>query len=153
MKRAQNFDSKSHVKKQSLTFRTWIRRKLLKYLFLETPCMIFKFFSKHEQLKLVKQLVLRTKLNKTTQKDRMCYYHYFLQICLDLLSRREAFTTVPQGGNFSLGPSSAAAGYSLIEPDIAASFYSYSARRQPAVVEGYLSKPPPTHPAQPNDGI
>ena len=39
MKRAQNSDSKTHVKKQNPTSRTEISRKSLKYLFLETPCM------------------------------------------------------------------------------------------------------------------
>ena len=38
MKRAQNSDSKTHVKKQNLNSRTEIRQKSLKYLFLETPC-------------------------------------------------------------------------------------------------------------------
>ena len=38
MKRAPNSDSKTHVKKQNPTSRTEIRRKSLKYLFLETPC-------------------------------------------------------------------------------------------------------------------
>ena len=38
MKRAQNSDSKTHVKQQNPTSRTEIRRKSLKYLFLETPC-------------------------------------------------------------------------------------------------------------------
>ena len=40
MKRAQNSDSKTHVKKQNLNSRTEIRQKSLKYLYLETPCMI-----------------------------------------------------------------------------------------------------------------
>ena len=39
MKRAQNSDSKTHVKKQNPTSRTEIRWKSLKYLFLETPCI------------------------------------------------------------------------------------------------------------------
>ena len=39
MKWAQNSDSKTHVKRQNLTSGTEIRRQLLKYLFLETPCM------------------------------------------------------------------------------------------------------------------
>ena len=38
MKRAQNSDSKTHMKKQNPTSRTEISRKSLKYLFLETPC-------------------------------------------------------------------------------------------------------------------
>ena len=41
MKRAPNSDSKTHVKKQNPTSRTEIRRKSLKYLFLETPCISF----------------------------------------------------------------------------------------------------------------
>ena len=40
MKRAQNFDSKTHLKKWNPTFRTKIGRKSLKYLFLETPCTV-----------------------------------------------------------------------------------------------------------------
>ena len=39
MKRPQNSDSITHVKRQNSTFRTETRRKSLKYLFLETPCM------------------------------------------------------------------------------------------------------------------
>ena len=41
MKRARNFDSITHLKRQNPTSRTEIRRTSLKYLFLETPCMIF----------------------------------------------------------------------------------------------------------------
>ena len=41
MKRAQNSDSKTHVKKLNPTSRTEIRRKTLYYLFLETPCISF----------------------------------------------------------------------------------------------------------------
>ena len=40
MKRARNSDSKTHLKKQNLTSRKEIRRKSLKYLFLETPCIL-----------------------------------------------------------------------------------------------------------------
>ena len=42
MKRAQNSDSKTHVKKRNPTSRTEIRRKSLKYLFLETPCIVIE---------------------------------------------------------------------------------------------------------------
>ena len=38
MKPPQNSDSITHVKKQNPTSKTEIRRKSLKYLFLETPC-------------------------------------------------------------------------------------------------------------------
>ena len=40
MKRAKNPDSKTHVKRGNPTSRTEIRRKLLYYLFLETPCRL-----------------------------------------------------------------------------------------------------------------
>ena len=39
MKRAQNSDSKTHVKKSNPTSRTEIKRNSLYYLFLETPCI------------------------------------------------------------------------------------------------------------------
>ena len=39
MKQAQNSDSKTHMKKLNLAYRTEIRHKSLKYLFLETPCI------------------------------------------------------------------------------------------------------------------
>ena len=38
LKRVRNSDSKTHVNKQNPTSITEIRRKSLKYLFLETPC-------------------------------------------------------------------------------------------------------------------
>ena len=38
MKRALNYDSKTHVKTQNPTSRTEIGQNSLKYLFLETPC-------------------------------------------------------------------------------------------------------------------
>ena len=44
MKRAQNSDSITHVKKQNPSSRTEIRQKSLKYLFLETPCTFPPFF-------------------------------------------------------------------------------------------------------------
>ena len=40
MKRLRNSDSITHVKKQNPTSRTEIRQKSLKYLFLETPCIV-----------------------------------------------------------------------------------------------------------------
>ena len=43
LKQAQDFDSKTHLKKQKPTFRTEISQKQLKYLFLETPCNFSDF--------------------------------------------------------------------------------------------------------------
>ena len=50
MKRAQNSDSKTHVKKQNPTSRTEISRQSLKYLFLETPCSSCHFSEGHFQI-------------------------------------------------------------------------------------------------------
>ena len=46
MKRARNFDSITHLKRQNPTSRTEIRRTSLKYLFLETPCTLWLYMVK-----------------------------------------------------------------------------------------------------------
>ena len=45
MKQAQYLDSKTHMNKLNLTSRTEIRNKALKYLFLETPCILEEMVS------------------------------------------------------------------------------------------------------------
>ena len=65
MKRTQNSDSKPHVKKQNLTSRTEVRRKSLKYLFLETHCIFVR-----QEIKQLRSAVVRKKEEKRFEETK-----------------------------------------------------------------------------------